>query len=171
VAGFGYHVALLSWQPHAIAGRPIWAPRSGASDTVPGSFPRTQAYPAAYDERIQRVMEQETAAWCGGADAIWQLSRDSVAAQIPTGLRERSLVLLMGRSSYYTSHLTGAQRRCREAFLRRLAEYLQSAGYNSLVVGEKWTDRDFVDYVHPSATGGRKLARQIAPLVRELAGR
>lgn len=168
---FGYHVALLAWQPHGIAGQPFWAPRSRATDLLPGTFPREMAYPRSLEEAALRVMEAETVGWCADPDGTWTRSRDLLAAQIPPGLRERTLVILLGRSPYYTARLTDAQRDCRAAFLRRLAEHLQSAGYHPLLIGEDWQDRDFVDYVHPSASGGRKTARHIAPVLKELAGR
>ncbi len=168
---FGYHVGVLSWQPHGVDGRPFWTPRSRAADPIPKSFPRSAAYPPVMEAAALRAMEAETVAWCADGDLTWNRSRHPIAAQIPDQLRARSIVLVMGRSPYYTSRLTDAQRDCRAAFLRRLAEHLQDAGYTPLVVGEDWQDRDFVDYVHPSASGGRKLARQVAPVVRELAGR
>lgn len=168
---FGYHVVMPAWQPISIPGEPFWAPRSRSRDFFPGSFPRSAAYPAAMEEAAVRVMHQETAAWCADTGATWERSREIVAGQLPPGLRERTLVMMVGRSPYYTSRLTEAQRDCRAAFLRRLAVHLQDAGYHALVIGEDWQDRDFVDYVHPSASGGRKTARHIAPVLKELAGR
>jgi hypothetical protein len=48
-------------------------------------------------------------------------------------------------------------------------EIFEDAGYRAAVIGSTYTADDFLDRVHHTASGGRKLAADVAPLVREAA--
>jgi len=89
----------------------------------------------------------------------------------PAPLQSRTLIVLSANAPYYTGRLTPAeQARDARAFQDTLTIW-RELGYAATAYGPGFTDEDFGDRTHLTATGGRKLAKLLAPEIRALAGR
>ena len=90
---------------------------------------------------------------------------------VPPGLRGVTLVVVDLNSPYYLDRLSSAER---DAFVGQAYEHaqrLKQIGFNRAVVPAKdFTEDDYVDLQHLSASGGQKLAAALAPTIRLMAG-
>jgi hypothetical protein len=92
-------------------------------------------------------------------------------ASFPGPYRARTLVLIPHESPHYVRQLTPAEQDVYRDLAVRQVRILEAAGFASLEVGRGYTEEDFLDRCHLSETGGLRLAAEVAPKVRELAGR
>ncbi|MFZ5494453.1 MAG: hypothetical protein ACOZE5_03830 [Verrucomicrobiota bacterium] len=100
-----------------------------------------------------------------------QQFRKIARAAFPAPLKRRTLIVLSPNAPYYVRQLTPAeQERDRRALADSLVEW-QAQGYAAAVYGDGFTDSDFGDRTHLTASGGRKMAAQLAPAIRSLAGK
>ncbi len=94
---------------------------------------------------------------------------DKWSPLVPVQLRERSLIVWIGLSPFYTDHFSDEERLRFRANMIAAAESLRRAGFQGVEIGRDWNANDFVDLFHLSEQGGRKLANVIAPLVSQMA--
>jgi hypothetical protein len=87
----------------------------------------------------------------------------------PQQLRNRSLIVWLALSPFYTDHFPDGERERYIANMIAVAESLRQAGFHAIEIGRDWTASDFVDLFHLSEQGGRKLADIIAPVVWQMA--
>jgi hypothetical protein len=90
---------------------------------------------------------------------------------VPAEIRRRMLVVAMARSPFYIDHLDSAERRSLVDQRRRLIGLMTDAGMTVIDQGDDWTAEDYIDDRHLSETGGRRLARVVAPAIRVLRAR
>jgi hypothetical protein len=99
----------------------------------------------------------------------WPEFQADLAASFPVELRQRTLILLTYYDPLVVDRLETSMRSCYERSLELTSDDLNAAGYHAAVVGRDYTPDDFADRVHLTGGGGRKLAADVAPLVRETA--
>jgi len=87
---------------------------------------------------------------------------------IPDDLKARTLIMLSRNSPYYLRQLTADEARREDAAYRGGIEAWRGAGYEAEDYGRNYDDADFGDRTHLAASGGRKLAVQVADRVRAI---
>jgi hypothetical protein len=96
-----------------------------------------------------------------------KFSRDA----FPEPLRARTLIVLSPNAPFYTQRLSPAESARDVLAFRDSLAIWRDHGYAATAYGEGFTDHDFGDRTHLSATGGHKLASLLAPEIRSLADR
>jgi hypothetical protein len=101
---------------------------------------------------------------------------DSLLAQnllqcFPASVRSRALLVMLSDSPHFLDQLSPEKRADYRWAAEKAAVILEDAGFTALVVGNDFSTEDFIDVVHLSESGGRKLAHKVAPKVRDLAAR
>jgi hypothetical protein len=97
-----------------------------------------------------------------------EIAGDLIEDMIPKPIRARTIVLLSQNAPIYRSKLTNRERDRDELVFKGYAALWQSYGFTCKIVGEDFDNQDFYDRSHLTATGGRKLALQVADYVRQL---
>jgi hypothetical protein len=169
-----YHAVFTLWQPFVPPGRSFWAPRAATDDPLQMMDPGS-AYPAAADDRSMGQTVELLRTWCDEVgDGRWAIKDDSrlwgetmatLRAAVSPGLRERTILLVTLRSPHYTKRLPEAAQQCMLAHNADVVSRLEAEGYPTILMGQDWTDEDYVDSIHPSASGGRKLAAAVAGVI------
>ena len=90
---------------------------------------------------------------------------------LPPVLRERTLLLAMRLAPDFVARLSPEEQADHDAAFAVLVGAVEKLGLAALAVEADYSAEDFVDRVHLSEAGGRKLAREAAPAVRRLARR
>jgi hypothetical protein len=90
---------------------------------------------------------------------------------LPAQFHGRTLVLIPHASPYYVGQLTPEERRVFRALYPATIRAFARAGVSAAEVGRDLATRHYFDGWHPSEEGGRRLAEEVAPLVRALARR
>jgi hypothetical protein len=94
--------------------------------------------------------------------------RDALIA-FPDSFKPRTLILLVYNAPYFATQLSADEYAAYKFAFRQGKSWLQKAGYHSVLVGPDLTDEDFADRVHLTASGGQKMAGDIAPEIRSMA--
>ena len=94
--------------------------------------------------------------------------RDARVA-FPDAFKPRTLILLAYNAPFYSNQLSKDEHAAYEFAFSQGKSWLQKAGYHSVLIGPGLTDEDFADRVHLAASGGQKMAREIAPEIRAMA--
>src|SRR5262249_29202928 len=102
------------------------------------------------------------------AEARWSELQRSLDV-VPAPLRIRLIVVAIRFSPYYVDHLTASERAGLDTNYRRFVDTLRGGGVRAIAVGDGWTTSDYVDGLHISEAGGRKLANALAPFILGLA--
>jgi hypothetical protein len=95
--------------------------------------------------------------------------RDAQIA-FPGPFKSRTLILLAGNAPYFTNQLSPDENAAYELAYSQGKSWLQKAGYHAVLFGPDLTNEDFADRTHLTASGGQKMAREIAPEIRAMAG-
>src|SRR5262249_24112083 len=98
----------------------------------------------------------------------WPLGR-SLTQCFPGPVRRHTLLLVPHESPGYVRRLTPAEQTAYAALFPANVHFLQSLGFAALEVGRDYPSSAYVDRCHLSEEGGRRLAAEVAPKVRELA--
>jgi hypothetical protein len=118
-------------------------------------------------EDFPRMMEGVRAYTAPG---LGDLPGKMVIAPVPPPLRNKSLAIMWEQSPYYVQHLSAVERARFEANYRRATESIDRAGLRAFWLGSfSWEISDYIDQVHLSEQGGRKLAGIVAPQLRQMA--
>jgi hypothetical protein len=91
-----------------------------------------------------------------------------VQAALPEPVRQRTIVALMRESPYYTDRLSEEERACYFRVRPRMAERLVPYGYHPVNIGLSMTPADYRDRLHLLPSGGRIIAADLSPVVRDL---
>ena len=153
----------------------FWEAHRNIGDHDPYSNVPEEAYNSEMDSPLALKIMQ---GWIHTpvADALIQGNRDGEVAKmyrqyVPAALLHRTLLVFRFESAYYFERLPAVEQERYRAVLRRLPEVLDGEDLHVQVVGENYTERDYVDRSHFSEQGGRKLAVELAPSVRSIAGK
>jgi hypothetical protein len=181
--GVGYDLAFLTWTRFVTpAVGPFFMPRRLIPDPVPGRLPlpplaeRIPASDLDVEMRTLRgfvsltCVQQTDGTWKEDAAAeAWPEFRGDVAADFPTDFRAHMIALVMYYNPTLVERLSPSERDCYVRSMTLTTEIFEDAGYRAAVIGSTYTADDFLDRVHHTASGGRKLATDVAPLVRAAA--
>ena len=92
-----------------------------------------------------------------------------VSADVHPRVRERMVLVQPAESPYYRSRLTGEETRGYLSSFTSTTERLSALGIQDVVVGFDFTEEDYLDRPHLMASGGRKMAAAVAPVVQRKA--
>jgi hypothetical protein len=100
----------------------------------------------------------------------WQPIRDGIDEQMPVALRAQSLIVVDVNSPHYVNRLESDEHATYLNQISDMAKLLKEMGFDrSMVVAEDFTEADYTDRVHLSVSGGKKLAKRLAPVIVEMA--
>jgi hypothetical protein len=100
----------------------------------------------------------------------WREAVKDVERAIPPQLRSVSLAVVQLESSYYINRLSAQERATLFASADEHVRLLSGIGFaKAVVIGKDFIDDHHVDRIHMSVVGGRKLAAELAPIVRSMA--
>jgi hypothetical protein len=74
-------------------------------------------------------------------------------------------------SSYYLDRLLPSERVAYHEAISATTATLAELGFPSMEIGKDYSVSDYLDRVHFTENGGRRIAEEVAPKVRELAVR
>jgi hypothetical protein len=83
--------------------------------------------------------------------------------------KPKTLILLVYSAPYFADQLSNDEHAAYEFAFSQGKSSLQMAGYHSALIGRNWTDDDYADRAHLTASGGRKMASVVAPEIRSMA--
>jgi hypothetical protein len=137
----------------------FWHARATLSD--PEAEPaRERRYPfAEADLRIARAISQPL------SEARWVDFRQNFDVAIPPPIRSSMLVAVCENSPFYMMQLTEQERANREVQRRRTIDIIDSLGATAVSICDTLDSDDYIDRVHMSVSGARKVARIIAETV------
>ena len=87
----------------------------------------------------------------------------------PNSFKQKTLILLAYNAPYFANQLSRDEYATYEFAFSQGKSWLIKAGYHSVLVGPDLTNRDFADRGHLAASGGQKMAGDIAPEIRAMA--
>jgi hypothetical protein len=148
--------------------QPFWAPRQRCELPEVPVLPQ-ERYPAARDlpsAEVVRSWSTVAPLFVGGASAPVSVG---LRACFPAACRRRTLLVVLPDSPYYVNRLTPAERANYREVLRLIAWSLGEAGFATLEAGRDFGVEDFIDRCHLSEEGGRRLAAEVAPKLRQMA--
>jgi hypothetical protein len=181
--GVGYQYAFLTWNYLVDASiGPFTMPRRLVPDPYPGIMQHLpvadRISPTQMEAELRIVgsfasltcVQDNNGTWREDPSVErWPEFQADLAASFPVELRQRTLILLTYYDPLVVDRLETSVRSCYERSLELTSDDLNAAGYHAAVVGRDYTPDDFADRVHLTGGGGRKLAADVAPLVRETA--
>jgi hypothetical protein len=133
---------------------------------VPFSLRCPAANDAAYTELVRRELQAELGLRLARPPLL-----QSVESVFPPSSRVHSLILLPMQCPYYVKCLTPNERQHYYWLYERASNVLEQAGIAAQSLGKNWTREDYYDLVHPSESGGAKMAEMVAPRLREMSQR
>ena len=85
--------------------------------------------------------------------------------------RKRTLLLVLRDSPYYVTKLTHDEQAAYGETAATTVEGLKDVGFSAQEIGRNYSPDDYVDRCHLSEVGGKRLAEDVAPTIRDLAER
>ncbi len=151
----------------------FWRPHCDEPDTDPGS---TQPWELANNETVapiemsvvRSVIQTPTSQGLLKGEQYAAVAK-AYAALAPDALRHRTLYVLRLEGTYYRKRLSTDEQTAYLEIHKRYADAVRQGGMHALVFGENYADKDYFDRSHLSESGGRKLAEELAPVVRAIA--
>jgi hypothetical protein len=140
------------------------------------TFTAERRYLPAAHAREMEILRATSLGLVRGASGDWETSpvagkkiEANYRQAFPAAVRPRT-VLLIGRDSpFYRQELTADEKLRDERAIALTVELLRSSGYPATDYGRDFSSLDYFDRTHLTATGGEKLAQQLAPFLRNLA--
>src|SRR5581483_8679418 len=129
----------------------------------------TDRYAADAEARsmaVVRVFSTTAPCFAGGATALVPAG---LRACFPDACRRRTLLVVLPDSPHFVRRLTPAEQTNYREVLRLMAWGLGQAGFATLEAGRDFGVDDFFDRCHQTEEGGRKLAAEVAPKLRQMA--
>jgi hypothetical protein len=176
---FGYNVLFTTWNylVYPPAGQFV-SPRGQFTDPQ-GSYPPTARYSSPPLAQAMAIVRGYVYTQCpvgpsgpqgkDSADLYWDSWESSARVAFPAEFRRNMLMVRLFQARYYRDQLTDSERECYAAAFANMSNRLMTDGYNAAELGADWTAEDYVDVTHPSASGGDKMAEQLAGDVRRIA--
>jgi hypothetical protein len=171
-----YTTAMTLWTERTRDG--FLRPRRLYGDDYAGPPPPRCRYLLNNDYMVS-ILRNHLAGWCATADrrvkdgrrGPWQTFDGVVADSFPGPVRRRTLLLVMWASPHYLQQLAPAERANYARLSRLTARHLERLGLAAQEAGRGYAPTDYADLCHLVASGGYKLAAEVAPRVRALARR
>jgi hypothetical protein len=88
---------------------------------------------------------------------------------LPNVLKAKTLIILTYMAWHYSHQLSADEYAAYEFVFSQGKHWLEQAGYHSVIVGPNLTDEDYSDLLHLAASGGQKMAQEVAPEIRSMA--
>jgi len=165
----GYRVGFTVWWPGIPPGYLFAEPRAAFSDPTV-SLPPDAHHPPHLEQTHRTAIDTLLAGVCTqGEDRAWKPKPETnlgIALLLPPALRERSLLLVMVPSPHYRSHPSESAQACLVATFAQSTDRLRAEGYRTLLLGEDWTEADYVDLLHTSPANAERMAAEIAEAIR-----
>lgn len=156
--------------------RDSWRRRDIFPDNEPPALPVEHRFQIPPGPELQLLRTFSELVVQPAADGGWEWrpgerarQAEEIDAAFPAALRPRMLLVLDHYASHYRARLTPEERARQQASYAAAAEVWAAQGIACRVVGEDFTDEDYIDRVHLSGAGGAKLAAELAPHIRRLA--
>jgi len=102
-------------------------------------------------------------------EAFWREFEKDALASFPEAFRQHMILSRVYQSRLYVGQLSEHDFQCYKTLYDTSVVKLRSYGYGAATFGENWTADDYVDVTHPSPEGSKKLAAELAPMIRQLA--
>jgi hypothetical protein len=166
----GYRWLFTVWSPlvSPTVG-PFFTPRARLPDPA-GHVDDKRRFTDPTFERAVTILRAYAATVCAPDSAFFWSAWDSQAqAAFPASIRQNMLVVRLLHATPYRAALAPDEQAC---YARSFAEpdsRLRGLGYGTVTLGEHWSEAEYVDLTHPSASGGVRMAEELAPLVKSLA--
>ncbi len=101
-------------------------------------------------------------------DRYWKTFRTSAECILPEAIRGQTLLVTRSINPLYEGRLAPEERERLSEGRRSMHSILDSTGIRCLHF-ESALPEDYADILHPSISGGVKLAEQVAPTIRQMA--
>ncbi len=167
------------WNPFTLGPTRFLTPRKKMEDPEPDGTAWTleQRYnPATIEVELINVRGCSQFAFNKDAAGVWQIYApvwDLFTAGIkdvfPPSLKKRTLILISGSSPYYLVRLTDDERYRDKITYDMAVQQWEEGGYRALTYGRDFSQRDYFDRTHLTATGGAKLAVMTAAKIKIMA--
>jgi hypothetical protein len=150
-------------------------PRRGFLDPDPGELvPSSQRYAPAFQEVSMTILrgwiDRGRSFGLAPADAAGRSCFEAaVKPSVPASLRGRTLFLVVHDNPYYVDQLAPVERAEYRASFAGAAQALREMGFAAVEIGRDYTVEEFYDRCHIGEAGGRRMANDVAPAVRQMA--
>jgi hypothetical protein len=116
-----------------------------------------------------RFRREQDGRWAQTPESV-QEDAEQIAALLPETLKRKALVVYTPLNPWFLDQLAPDERDRVKASFTTGVQLLESNGFRALSLLEQgFEPLDFGDTVHLSPSGGRRLARSLAPAIRDLA--
>jgi hypothetical protein len=157
----GYEVVFTVWTANS-----QWQARKNCLDNI-----LFQQGPRASDVEVRKVIRSMASTFTPGHWAQYEMQ---VRQSIPEQLRGQTLAVIVRVNpadlAVVEAESPGVQKQFAEKTQDSLA-HLRACGLEAVEGCADLPEAGFVDYLHLNATGGAQLARELAPVIRDLARR
>lgn len=152
----------------------FWRPYRNAVDTDPGATLDFDARLNPSPDSIEVVQLRQFLNLANSkmvlGDAVSGTTDPIHARTAPASLKERQLFVFCPDNPYYRSRLTPQEQADYDELHRRHRDALVLSGHPAQLV-EQYVQKDYIDKVHLSERGGKKLAEDLAPTIRAMGER
>lgn len=169
----GYRHFFTVW--NSILARDFWLPRARCPDNEPPAAPLEQRFTSPLAEELAVVRSYTEGFVEPGLAGPWRLVEPirqrlitDLEAAFSPALRAHMLVLLDESAAYYLARLTPLERERNHFAYHATAQFWRDHGIACEVTGEEFTPIDYIDRMHLSSDGGRKLAQFLARRITQL---
>jgi lysophospholipase L1-like esterase len=98
-------------------------------------------------------------------------SEEGLRTNFPAPIRERMIVVASRLNPYYLDQLTADERITYDALAAAMTPIYARAGVQVHEVGRGYTYLEYFDHAHLTVAGGRRMASELAPLIRQKAAK
>jgi alginate O-acetyltransferase complex protein AlgI len=104
-------------------------------------------------------------------NALWDSDMKNQALVVPISQRKQTIMALHWFNPYTCSALTKEEIAAQDFCYNSAEEVYRNAGYTTLQVGKDYSGEEYIAYdgTHLNPEGGRHMARQLAPLILQIA--
>lgn len=165
-----YHRVFTVWNSLTLrTSRSPWAPRIESVDRESAPEPLAQRFLANNDQEMaivrsstESLLVRDRFGHWQKKKQLWDLFEKIVAGSFVPALRSRVLMVVSPDCPYYRDQLTPEELARDEAAYRLTAAVWSKHGIRCMVSGRGFSAEDYRDRRHLSASGGAKLAQQVA---------
>lgn len=145
-----------SFEPRRLLPDPEWPPEKYAERGYPADFAKGMA---VIKPRVRPL-----------DSPVWGYLADLNDLMIPPRLRAVTLAVIHIDSPRFWKRLDPPDRDLVVLGLEKMGTMLRSLGFfKTLIVAVNYQEDDYIDWIHFSVSGGKKLAADVAPSVRTMA--